>query len=434
MKIAVIGTGVSGSVAARLLASQHEVTVFEANDTPGGHANTVDVELGGRRYPVDTGFMVFNRRTYRNFCRMLDLLGIDSQPSDMSFSVTSAHGGVEYQGSSVNGLFAQRRNLLRPAFYQMLSDIVRFNREGMRAAGDREFDEQLTVAEFLRRGRYGKPFIDQYLVPMTAAIWSSDPDCIFDFPARFLLGFFANHGLMQLRDRPQWLTIPGGSRNYLTALLAPLGDCIRLRSPVSSVSRDRDSVAVTCADAMPEFFDEVVFATHADQTLAMLADPTRAEREVLRCFPYQPNSAVLHTDTGMLPRRRRAWASWNYRTADGEQAAGVTYDLSRLQRLETPTPLLLSLNADPLIDPEYVIRSFNYAHPGYTVDSLQAQRRHTEISGRNRTHYCGAYWGFGFHEDGVNSALNVARQFGIGLEACTVASTKEPSRIAATSP
>lgn len=433
-RIAIIGTGVSGSVAARLLATRHEVTVFEANDYPGGHANTVDVTVGGREFAVDTGFMVFNRRTYPNFCRLLEFLEVTSQPSDMSFSVRCTKTGLEYQGSSLNGVFAQRSNCLRPSFLCMLRDIARFNRLGNAAAKSGELRDGRSVGEFLRECRVGGRFIDHYLVPMAAAIWSSKPRDILDFPADFMLGFFANHGLMQLRDRPRWRTILGGSRNYVRTLLEPLQNQVRLRCPIASVARTAGGVLVTPVCGPRERFDEVVFASHADQTLKMLADATRAERQVLGSFPYHQNEAVLHTDTRLLPRRRRAWASWNYHLAGGtEQAASVTYDLSRLQNHNSATPILLTLNATSEIDETKILRTFNYAHPAYSRDSISGQRRFREISGQRGTHFCGAYWGYGFHEDGVNSALAVADHFGIDLDACTVASTKEPSRIAAAS-
>jgi predicted NAD/FAD-binding protein len=434
MRIAIIGTGISGSLVARLLSTEHHVTVFEANKYPGGHANTVDVVLDERRFSVDTGFMVFNRRTYPNFCRLLQLLEITSQPSDMSFSVRCAKTRLEYQGSSLDGLFAQRLNCLRPTFLRMLRDISCFNQRGIRAAASGELEDGRTVGEFLRKCGVGRRFVDQYLVPMASAIWSSSPRAILDFPANFMIGFFANHGLMQMRDRPQWRTIVRGSRNYVEALLEPIRERVRLRCPVAAVSRSRDDVIVTPMDGQPERFDEVVFASHANQTLKMLTDVTRSERQILGAFPYQPNVAILHTDTRLLPKRRRAWASWNYHIPDGnDQSASVTYDLSRLQNHDSPSPILLTLNATECIDPDRILRNFSYHHPAYSRESISAQRRFKEISGRNRTHFCGAYWGYGFHEDGVNSALAVVKHFGIELDACTAVSTKESSHIAVAS-
>jgi len=432
MRIAVIGTGISGSLAARLLSTRHEVTVWEASSTAGGHANTVDVSVAGRDFPVDTGFMVFNRRTYPNFCRLLELLDISSQPSDMSFSVRCSRTGTEYQGSSLNGLFAQRLNAVRPSFMRMLRDIRRFNFQGSAAAASGELSDGRTVGEFLEQCRVGPKFVTHYLVPMAAAIWSAKPRAILEFPAEFMIGFFANHGLMQLRHRPQWRTIVGGSRNYVAALLEPLRDRVRLCSPVASVTRTESHVSVVPTGGLAEQFDHVVFASHADQTLKMLTDATPRERQILGAFPYQPNDAVLHTDTSLLPNRRRAWASWNYHIPrDETAAASVTYQLSRLQAHDSARPILLTLNETSSIDPAKILRTFRYDHPSYSCDSIVAQRRWSEISGHRRTLFCGAYWGYGFHEDGVNSALAVARHFDIELEACTVASTREPLPIAA---
>ncbi len=433
-RIAIIGTGISGSLVARLLSTQHDVTVFEANNYPGGHANTVDVSVDGKRLAVDTGFMVFNQRTYPNFCRLLELLEIQSQPSDMSFSVRCDQTGLEYQGSSLNGLFAQRMNLLRPSFLGMLGDIAKFNRLGMKAVATGELKDGRTVHEFVTSCRLGSRFVDQYLVPMAAAIWSSSPQEILGYPAEFMLGFFSNHGLMQLLDRPQWRTIVGGSRNYVETLLEPIWNRIRLCSPVEFVARSENDVIVKSTDGPRERFDEVVFASHADQALDVLADASRVEQHILGAFPYQPNEAILHTDTRQLPSSSRAWASWNYRISAGEQrAASLTYDLSRLQLLDSSTPVLLTLNPRDAISSDKVLRTFNYHHPAYSRESIPAQRRFKETNGQRHTHFCGAYWGYGFHEDGVNSALAVAANFGIGLDACTVASTKEPSRTGVTS-
>ncbi|MCC7338197.1 MAG: FAD-dependent oxidoreductase [Pirellulaceae bacterium] len=434
MRIAIIGTGISGSLVSRILSNQHDVTVFEASHYAGGHANTVDVELAGMSYPVDTGFMVFNRKTYPNFCRLLELLEIDCQPSDMSFSVRCDRTGVEYQGSSLNGIFAQRKNLMRPSFLRMLYDIVRFNRAGTKAARNADLPDGQRVEDFLRVCGVGQAFLSHYLVPMASAIWSSTPQSILDFPAHFMIGFFANHGLMQMHDRPQWRTIQGGSRQYVHALLGPIADRVRLNSRVDFVVRTQDGVIVKPVGGQAEFFDQVVFATHSDQTLRMLAQPTEAEQQVLGSIPYHASAAVLHTDTRMLPRSTRAWASWNYRISDtGHRNASVTYDLSRLQNHDTPTPILLTLNASETIAHESIIRSFDYQHPAYSVSAIAAQRRLGEISGKNRTHFCGAYWGYGFHEDGVKSALAVAKTFGLNLESCIAASTKEQSAIAAMS-
>ncbi len=432
MRIAVIGAGVSGNVVARLLADEHEVWLFEAGDYAGGHTNTVSFDAWGQSWHVDTGFMVFNDRTYPNFVRLLHGLGVAAQDSDMSFSVSCERTGLEYQGSSLNGLFAQRRNLVRPSFYGMLRDIMRFNREAPKLL-DADVDS-LTLGQYLDRSGLGREFVDHYLIPMTAAIWSAQPRAVLDFPAHFLIGFFRNHGLLQVWDRPQWKTIPGGAQRYVAALLAPLADRVRLNCPVSRVVRHVDYVEVTTRGGSPERFDAVVCAAHADQTLEMLADADEMERQVLTAFPYQRNDAVLHTDVSILPRRRRAWASWNYHLSpEPHSPATVTYDLSRLQRVNSPEPILLTLNDGGRTDPAKVIQRIRYHHPAYGPDSIAAQKRHVDLNGRRRTWFCGAYWGYGFHEDGVRSALAVARCFGKGLEICTVASTKAGLGIADTS-
>lgn len=425
MRIAVIGAGVSGCLVARLLATRHDVTLLEAGDHAGGHANTVQVECGGRQVPVDVGFMVFNRRTYPNFCRLLRMLKVRSQRSDMSFSVCDQPHHLEYQGSSLNGLFAQRRNLARPDFLRMLRDIGRFNRHAMHAVGRGSLPRDLTVGQFLADCRVGSRFMESYFLPMASAIWSCGPGDILQFPAQFMLGFCANHGLLQLRDRPQWRTVVEGSRRYVEELLTPIRSAVRLNCPVEAIRRSGHGIEVDSAAASHEAFDHVVFATHADQTLRMLVDASPAECEVLSAFPYLPKEAYLHTDTSVLPSRERAWASWNYRVPRGSVAQPtVTYDLRRLQRLPLSEPLLLTLNDASEIAPGKILRSFQFTHPAYSVESLAAQARHAEISGVRRTHFCGAYWGYGFHEDGVNSALSVAAAFGIGLEACKAVCTK----------
>lgn len=436
MRIAVIGTGISGALAARLLSTSHDVTVFEANDYAGGHTHTVDVSLAGTTYPVDTGFMVFNQRTYPNFCRLLSLLEVPSRPSDMSFSVRCSRSGWEYQGSSLNGIFAQRLNAVRPSFLRMLADINKFNRRGRQAASAQSIDPTASVGDFLAECGVGAAFVERYLIPMAAAIWSSEPARILDFPAQFMIGFFANHGLMQLRDRPQWRTIIGGSRRYMEALLDPIRSTVRLNCPVESVRRGEQEVTLTHSGGADETFDQVVFASHADQTLEMLSDATSREQQILSAFPYQPNEAVLHTDSRLLPRRRHAWASWNYHIPrERERAVSVTYDLSRLQGHSSEEPILLTLNDAAGIDPDKIIKVIQYHHPAFGRESLAAQQRVDEISCLStRTHFCGAYWRFGFHEDGVRSALRVAQSFGIQLDACTAASTKESSLTAGISP
>lgn len=435
MKVAVIGTGISGNLVARLLSNSTDLHVFEANDYVGGHSRTVDFDAFDGHWKADIGFMVFNERTYPNFCRMLEILGTPSQASDMSFSVRCQPADLEYQGSSLNGLFAQRRNLLRPQFFRMLLDIAKFNRRSITAIETGSLDAGLTVGEFLQQCGTSEWFRQNYFIPMVAAIWSAQPETVAAFPARFLIGFMRNHGLLQIKDRPQWRTIPNGSRHYVDALVAPFRDRVRLNSPVSSVRRSDHEVVLTTPDSGSEAFDQVVFATHADQTLAILDDASPAEREILAAFPYQPNEGVLHTDTRLLPRRRSAWASWNYHIEDdADGIATVTYDLSRLQGIDSPEPILFTLNRTDSIRPETVIGRYQFEHPAYSLASVAAQERFHEINGARRTHFCGAYWGYGFHEDGVNSALAVAEYFGESLDECKAVSTRDESLTAAMIP
>ncbi len=428
MKIAIVGAGVSGLLAARLLADDHDIHVFEANDYAGGHTNTVAFKAFGQHYAVDTGFMVFNDRTYPHFVQMLRLLGVTARESDMSYSVRCDQSGLEYQGSSLNGLFAQRRNLVRPSFYRMLLDILRFNRRSLELLKGEDYE--LELGEYLSQGGYGRGFIENYLIPMGSAIWSAPPDLFRQFPARFIVAFFNNHGLLTVRDHPQWKTVQGGAVRYVEALTRRFADRIRLNCPVVSVRRYPDRVAVTWKDGGPEDFDAVVLAAHADQSLAMLSDATRAEREILSAIHYQRNDTVLHVDPSLLPRCRRAWASWNsYVPADQGRPVVLTYNLNRLQGHSSPDPICVTLNACEAIDSKKILRRIVYHHPVYSRAALAAQKRFPEINGKNRTYFCGAYWGYGFHEDGVRSALAVGECFGKRMESCLAASTQDMSGI-----
>jgi predicted NAD/FAD-binding protein len=415
MRIAVIGSGISGNLAARILSAAHQVDVFEASSHVGGHAHTVNTQAYGRVVSADVAFMVLNRRTYPNLCRLLAYLGVETQASEMSLSVRCLRTGLEYQGSSLNGLFAQRRNLVRAPFYRMLLDIVRFNRRAIEFC--ESGDERSLLGVFLSDIGVGREFREQYLIPMSAAIWSADPACLNGFPAKFILGFFRNHGLLQLEDRPQWLTIADRSRNYVTELMRPLRDRVFLNAPVRSVHRVDEGVRLSFGDREPACYDHVVLASHADQSLQLLADASESEREILSGFPYQPNTAILHTDCSVLPKRRRAWASWNYHLPNQPtHQASVTYDLNRLQSLGLPEPLCLTLNPSCEIDQRKVLQRFEFQHPVFSLESANSQRRFDEINGINGVSFCGAYWGYGFHEDGVNSALSVTRPFGLDLE------------------
>jgi predicted NAD/FAD-binding protein len=413
MRIAVVGAGISGLVAAHLLEREHEVTVFEAGSKVGGHTNTIRVDTDHETHHVDTGFIVFNDRNYPNFERLLSQLGVAWQPSQMSFGVSDATGEFEYSSVSANGLFARRSNLVSPRFHRMLADVRRFQREARELLTG---DGDPSLGEWLERLGFSRLFIDGVIVPQASAVWSADPRQMWTFPARFLAGFFDNHGMLHLRDRPQWRTVAGGSQTYVDALTASYSQRIRSATPVTAIERHDEHVSITPRGGEAERFDHVIIAAHSDQALRMLADASDREHEILGAIPYQPNEAVLHTDASMLPRRRRAWASWNYHL--GGEASGrtrVTYHMNRLQSLHADREFCVTLNRSEAIDPEQVIRTIHYDHPVYTSQGALAQQRHEEISGSGRTHYCGAYWGWGFHEDGVVSALRVCERLGARL-------------------
>ncbi|MDS4043171.1 MAG: FAD-dependent oxidoreductase [Candidatus Competibacter sp.] len=407
MKIAIIGTGISGLTAAWHLHREHDLTIFEANDYIGGHTHTVDVEVGGRHYAVDTGFIVFNDWTYPNFIALLEQLGVASQPTVMSFSVRCERTGLEYNGQDLNTLFAQRFNLFRPSFHRMLRDILRFNREAPELLGG---DSNLTLNAYLRERAYSREFIEHYVMPMVAAIWSAEPDAMGEMPARFFVQFFKNHGLLSVSNRPQWRVIEGGSHGYVEPLVAPFRDRIRPNCPVAEVYRHPTHVRIKPERGQAESFDAVVFATHSDQALRLLADPTPREREILGAIPYQENEVVLHTDARLLPRRKLAWAAWNYHLAAQPQTrVAVTYNMNILQGLDAPETFCVTLNRSEAIHPARVLYRTTYHHPVFTEAGIRAQARRDEISGANRSWYCGAYWSYGFHEDGVSSGLAVAR-------------------------
>jgi predicted NAD/FAD-binding protein len=409
MKIAVIGAGISGLVAAYLLSRRHDITVYESASYLGGHTHTVEVSDEDGCHGVDTGFIVFNDRTYPNFVRLLDHLDVRSQPSTMSFSVRCAESGLEYNGTSLNGLFAERQNLFKPTFHGMVRDILRFNREGPEQAARMH---GATVAGFLAAHPYGSAFRDRYLVPMGASIWSCPPDRFLEFPIDFVMEFFGNHGMLQMHGRPRWRVVRGGSARYVEALTRTFAHRVRLDAAVRGVRRTTEGVEVRSGHLV-ESFDEVVFGCHADQALALLEDPTVPERELLAAFPYQANDTVLHTDTAMLPKRRRAWAAWNYLIPrGGSDGVTVTYNMNILQRLPARQVYCVSLNANGAVPATSVLGRFTYHHPLYTTGRDSAQRRHADVIRVNRTSFCGAYWGYGFHEDGVVSALRVCRAFG----------------------
>jgi len=409
MRIAVVGAGVSGLVCAHMLRGEHEVTLFEANDYAGGHTHTVRVDTADETHHVDTGFIVHNDRNYPRFVRLLESVGVATQPAPMSFSVSDGRGGLEYNGASANGLFANRANLVSPRFHRMILDLLRFNREapaliGLNGSGP-------TLGEFLDEGGYSRAFVERLIVPQASAVWSADPAAMWEFPASFLAEFFANHGMFGFTGRPEWRAITGGSARYVERLVD--GYAVHLSAPVGRVERFDEFVEVTPSGAEPLRFDEVVLAVHSDQALAMLADPSRAESEVLGTIRYQPNDVLLHTDRSLLPRRPRAWASWNFHLQDEPVGrTTVTYHMNRLQTLDADREFCVTLNRNAEVDPAAVIRRLRYDHPVFTPSALAAQERWDEVSGPRRTHYCGAYWGYGFHEDGVVSALRVCERFG----------------------
>lgn len=424
-RIAIVGSGIAGLTCAHVLGPHHDVVLYEAAPRLGGHANTVDVEdPTAGRVAVDSGFIVHNDRNYPNLVALFEELDVPTVDTEMSFGVTdrdpgSPTSGFTYRATNPDTLFADRRNLTRPAMWRMLRDITRFYRAARTFLDDG--DDDTTLAEFLDGRGYSREFVELHLVPMGASVWSADPSRFAEFPARTLFRFLDNHGLLGVGDRPQWRTIPGGSRVYVDAIAARFAGDIRLSSPVESVRRTPDGVEVT-ANGVVDRFDRVVIATHSDQALAMLVDPTPVEQKVLGAVEYQPNRAVLHTDTSLLSPRRRAWSAWNYeRRGPDQRTATLTYDMTALQHLPGSQRYLVSLNSDEHIDPARVLASIEYAHPVFDGDAIDAQRRFEEIDGVDRIHYCGAWWGYGFHEDGMVSGLRVCRRIGVHWPRSTLA-------------
>ncbi len=416
-RIAIIGAGISGLTCGHLLSEKHDVTLFEANDYLGGHTNTEDIELDGKTYPVNTGFIVFNDWTYPNFIKLMDQLGVESEDSEMSFSVRDENTGLEYNGTTLNSLFAQRTNALRPSFIRMIMDILKFNKQTVAALESNDIQEGQTLGEFVEQHGYSKHFVNHYIVPMGSAIWSASVDVMMDFPLKFFLKFFNNHGMLSVDERPQWRVITGGSRSYIEPITKNYKDNIHLSTPIRSVERSNDLVTVTTMAGKAFEFDQVIFSCHSDQALSLLSDASKDENDVLSAIPFQMNDVVLHTDEKLMPKKKLAWAAWNYHIPQRHsEHAMVTYNMNILQNFDdAPETLLLTLNRSQEIDPSKIIKQYQYAHPVYTLDGMVAQSRHSDISNHNRTHYCGAYWLNGFHEDGVSSALRVCSDFGIEL-------------------
>ena len=415
MRIAVVGSGISGLAAAWLLDRRHEVHLFEKRMRLGGHTHTVVHDLDGRELPLDTGFIVYNETTYPNLTRVFAELEVATRASDMSFSVSCADPDIEFASHSLNGLFAQRALLFSASYLRLLADVVRFGRLGRRILAS-STDPQATIADFLEDGRFSEAFARYYLLPMTAAIWSSGSELAATYPRDPLLRFLNNHGLLQIAGQPEWRTVVGGSRSYIDPMVRGLNDRIHLGKGVESIVRTTGDVSVRLEDGSRHNFDHVVIAAHADQALAMLQEPTPLEQELLGSWRYSVNDTWLHTDASLMPRRRNAWASWNYRVPVGnarQDRASMSYHLNRLQGLAEEREYLVTLNPDREPAPHSVIRRMTYTHPIYTTESVSTQTELSRLNGRNRTHFCGAYFGNGFHEDGLNAAIAVAADLGV---------------------
>ena len=411
MRIAVVGSGIAGLASAWLLSRKHEVTLFEAGDYLGGHTHTHDITLHGRSYRVDTGFIVHNPLHYPLLTRLFDELGVVSQPTTMSFSLHNEASGLEYNATTLDTLFCQRKNIVSPRFIGMVRDLMRFYREA--PALLLQQDNTTTLGDYLEQNRYGDAFRDEHLVPMASALWSSPPTQILGFPARYLVQFMANHQMLQVSDRPQWRVVKGGSSTYVKALRAVWPVHERLNCPVHSITRHTDGVELESAAGV-EDFDQVVLACHSDQALAMLADSDEREQSILGAMPYQTNDTVLHTDASILPVRRKAWAAWNaWLPRDPTEACTVSYCMNLLQGIDSPEPFVVTLNRTHAINPDKVLRRMSYDHPVYSTASVAAQARKPEIQGQRRTWFAGAYWGWGFHEDGMRSAVDVAESLGV---------------------
>jgi predicted NAD/FAD-binding protein len=428
-RIAIVGTGISGMVAAWMLNSDHDLEIIEARPRYGGHTRTITVDSRAGKGPVDTGFIVYNEKNYPNFTQLLGHLGVETAQSDMSFSVRDDSSGVEYCGSSLNAIFAQRLNLFRPSFHGMLKDIQRFYKDGKRFLEDP--DLLMSLGDFVRKGKYGEPFVRLHLLPIGCAVWSAQPEDMLKMPMFFFARFFENHGFFDIGDRPQWRYIKGGSREYAKKLTASFSGRIRYHTQVERIRRFPDRVELT-TEFGTEVFDAVILAVHSNQALQLLADPTPMEQYVLGAIPYRPNDVILHTDTRLLPRKRRAWAAWNYHVGGEEgPSARVTYNMNTLQNLQTPETWLVSLNRSSAIRPESIVSRATLYHPVFTQETLAAQRQVRYINGPERTWFCGAWCGYGFHEDGVKSALEVGKDFGKDLTQCILRSTRESLNTAA---
>ncbi len=414
-RIAIIGSGIAGLTVARLLYKTHDVQVFEKNDYIGGHTHTEDVEIDGRSYGINTGFIVYNDWVYHNFNRLMAPLNVKREPTTMSFSVRDETTGLEYNGHNLDTLFAQRKNLISPRFLGMVRDILRFNKESQADLDAGRLPADLTLGDYFKQKGFGRAFIQHYIIPMGAAIWSSGEAEMEQFPVLFFVRFFKNHGLLSVKNRPQWYVISGGSREYIAPLIEPFRTKVHTGRGVQRVERYSDGVSLIFETGERESFDQVVFACHSDQALAMLAEPTNEEHHLLKALPYSNNEVVLHTDERLLPRNPKAWAAWNYHIpTEAGQAVGLTYNMNLLQNIDNaPVTFCVTLNRTDDIDPSKIINRYHYAHPVFTAAGMEAQKEYHRIGNKHHTHFCGAYWFNGFHEDGVNSALRVVRDLGV---------------------
>lgn len=416
MKIAVIGSGISGLTSAYLLSQKHQVTIYEADDRLGGHTATKEVVYDDKTYHIDTGFIVFNDWTYPNFKKLLHKLDVPYQPTAMGFSVTNELSGLEYSGAGLDGLFVQRKNLFSVRHWRMITDILRFNKESIQDLAAGHLREGMLLGDYLRERSYSPGFIDDYLVPMGAAIWSASTKAMLAFPLEFFVRFFKNHGLLSVKNRPQWHVIKGGSKQYIEPLMASFESQVKLNTPVKSIKRDSTHVQIVTHSGEKSAYDQVVIAAHSDQALSLLDQASPEESRVLGAIKYQPNEVVLHTDEKHLPERRKAWSSWNYRIRQADQPESVlTYNMNILQGITAPVQFCVTLNDTARINPDKILGRYDYAHPVFSLEAIEAQKQWASINGVNRTWFCGAYWGNGFHEDGVNSALAVAEKFGVSL-------------------
>jgi len=408
MKIAIIGSGISGNTLAYYLNPRHQIALFESNDRIGGHSHTHHIDVFNQKVSVDTGFIVFNKKTYPNFLKLLHELKVPYEKSAMSFSVKDSQKDFEYNGTSLNALFAQRKNFINPKFYKMIREILRFNKSSIILLSS---NEEISLGDYLKREGYSDFFKKYYILPMGSAIWSSNIKTMMQFPAKFFIQFFNNHGMLNINDRPQWLTISGGSINYVNKMIEPFRKKIKINQNIKYVERKKDHIAIHHKDRI-EKFDWVFFACHSDEALKLIKSPSFHEKNILKAIPYTDNEVILHYDDHFMPKRKLAWAAWNYHIDDNANSpASLTYNMNILQNLKTEVPLLVTLNPLQKINKKKIIKTLSYAHPQYSLRSIEAQSKYHLISGVNRTSFAGAYWGNGFHEDGVKSALDAIQQF-----------------------